>query len=62
MTPLVMYPLNVRGLNEPTTRPLSSAKLSGKEVFTRVGQAEQDWLVELRTYVQLSAQATVFGD
>jgi hypothetical protein len=28
---------------------LSSAKLKGKSDVTRVGHAEQDWFVELRT-------------
>ena len=49
MLPDVTYPLKVRVVNEPTTWLLSSAKLKGKEEFTSVGQAEQDWLVELRT-------------
>ena len=49
MNPLVTYPLKVRVEKLPIIWPLSSAKLKGNEVFTRVGQAEQDEFVEFRT-------------
>ena len=62
MKPLVTYPLKVRVVKLPMIWPLSSAKLKGNEVFTRVGQAEQDEFVEFRTWVQLSAHAIVFAD
>ena len=49
MNPLVTYPLKVRVVKLPMVWLLSSAKLKGNDVFTRVGQAEQDEFVEFRT-------------